>query len=113
VTLIWATRGYSWGFRFLRRGDSTNPLAEYESAFATLDDQAEVCRRLGDQVALRFPDPESRRDASGRLIPHEFVITGPLANEVSTVDDGRRRVWPLVSDEFEAVWLLPAPPPGR
>ena len=42
-------------------------------------------------VALRFPDPAGRRDASGRTIPHDFVLFGDWAEGIESVDEGRRR----------------------
>ncbi len=31
---IWATRGRTWGFRFLRKGGYEDPLGVYEDAFS-------------------------------------------------------------------------------
>ena len=31
---IWATRGRTWGFRFLRRGGLEDPLGVYEATFS-------------------------------------------------------------------------------
>jgi signal recognition particle subunit SEC65 len=61
-------------------------------------------------VALRFPDPLRRQDRAGRVIPHEFVVLRPLADEINSVEDGLQRVWPRVADEFEEIWVLPEPP---
>lgn len=104
MNLIWATRGRSWGFRFLLNGGYTDPLPAYESAFADLESEREACRRFGGRVALRFPDPLNREDAAGRIIPHDFVVWEPLANDIRTVDDGLRRVWPLVADIYARAW---------
>jgi len=117
VSLIWATRGRNWGFRFLRNDASGDPLAFYDTAFSGVEDTSEACRRVGGagaqpgMVALRFPDPEGRRDRAGRVIPHDFVVFSALADEVHSVEAGRQRIWPLVADEFEQVWELPKPPP--
>lgn len=108
--LIWATRGRAWGFRFLRDGGYEDPLPAYESAFSRIGDDAEAWSRTSEGVALRFPDPEGRCDAAGRLIPHDFVLFGAMADEISSLDDGRRRVWPQVADEFDRVWAIPDPP---
>jgi hypothetical protein len=51
-----------------------------------------------------------RQDVAGRVIPHEFVAFGPLADEVDSVEDGLRLVWPLVADEFDRLWKLSKPP---
>ena len=86
--LIWATRGRSWGFRFLLKGGLSDPLLAYERSFADHEDEPATCRRAAGTVALRFPDPLGRRDASGRVIPHEFVVFGDLADEIESVEDG-------------------------
>ncbi|MEU1841131.1 hypothetical protein [Micromonospora chersina] len=110
MKLIWATRGRTWGFRFLLNGGIEDPLPIYDEAFSGIEDVPEVCRRVGEKVALRFPDPLKRKDAAGRVIPHEFVAFGPSADEIDSVEIGRRLVWPLVANEFARVWELPKPP---
>jgi hypothetical protein len=107
VSLIWVTRGRTWGFRFLRDGGFQDPLPEYDRAFAATRGQREVWRRVDRTVALRFPDPEGRTDFAGRVIPHDFVLFSPLAERVASVDDGLRLVWPLVADEFQREWDQP------
>ena len=108
--LIWATRGRSWGFRFLLKGGLSDPLLVYERSFADLEDEPATCRRAAGKVALRFPDPLGRRDASGRVIPHEFVVFGDLADEIESVEDGLRQVWPLVAEAYARVWDAERPP---
>jgi hypothetical protein len=120
MSFIWATRGRTWGFRFLRDGGFEDPLPVYESAFSGVEDGLEAWRRvaktatLPEMVALRFPDPSGRRDQAGRVIPHDFVVLQPLAEEIHSVEDGRQLVWPLVADEFTQAWELskPASPTG-
>jgi hypothetical protein len=105
VTLIWATRGRTWGFRFLRDGGFADPLPEYDAAFAGAGDEPAVCRRAADgRVALRLPDPRKRTDRAGRVITHEFVVFPPLADSIRSVDDGLRLVWPLVAEDYDTVW---------
>jgi hypothetical protein len=115
VKLIWATRGRSWGFRFLADGGFADPLPEYDSCFAGLDGQARVCVHVGDRAVLRFPDPLGRKDAAGRLIPHEFIVYPPQSSKIHSIDDGLRLVWalPQVSFTFARVWSLPEPPANR
>ena len=108
--LIWATRGRSWGFRFLLKGGLSDPLLVYERSFANLEDEPTACRRAAGTVALRFPDPLGRRDASGRVIPHEFVVFGDLADEIESVEDGLQRVWPRVAEAYARVWDTERPP---
>jgi len=82
VSLIWATRGRVWGFRFLRNDASRDPLALYDTAFAGVEERPEACRRVAAtgvqpaMVALRFPDPEGRRDRAGRVNQDGFVVLG-------------------------------------
>ncbi|HEY5181448.1 MAG TPA: hypothetical protein VIJ07_17020 [Dermatophilaceae bacterium] len=111
MSLIWATRGRSWGFRFLLDGGYPDPLAIYDRAFAGTEGELTLCRRAGTHVALRFPDPLGRRDEAGRIIPHDIVVQPPLANEVRSVEDGQRLVWwPQLADAYARVWDLPRPP---
>lgn len=110
VNLIWATRGRSWGFRFLLDGGSADPLHAYERAFAGLENELVACHRRGSQVALRLPDPNSRMDAARRIIPHDFVVPLPIANRIYTVDDGLTEIWPLISHAYAQVWDRERPP---
>lgn len=104
MDFIWATRGRTWGFRFLRNEGGEDPLPIYDRAFRGLEGYPEAWRRVSGTVALRFPDPLKRKDRAGRTIPHEFVIFPPLADRIDSVDDGIRVVWPLVKEEFARVW---------
>lgn len=110
MKFLWVTRGRDWGFQFLRRAGMADPLIEYEAAFRDAGDTPEVYIRTSGRLALRFPDPLHRTDRSGRLIPHEFVLFGTPASEISSVDDGIREVWPIVSDEYADIWDSPKPP---
>lgn len=106
--LIWATRGFSWGFRFLSNAGFEDPLPEYEKVFASVGDEVESCKRVGKRVALRFPDPLARKDAAGRVIPHDFVVLGPLGRQIKSVEDGIRLVWrPYAAAIYAEVWKLP------
>ncbi|WP_328323947.1 hypothetical protein OHA70_32025 [Kribbella sp. NBC_00382] len=111
-SLIWATRSHTWGFRFLLNAGHPDPLPTYERAFANLQDDPTTYHRSAGKVALRFQDPLDRRDTAGRLIPHEFIISGPLADEINSVDDGLHKIWPLVAAAYAGVWntkTLPSP----
>lgn len=110
MNLLWATRGRSWGFRFLLDGGFDDPLSTYERAFAGFESQPTVCRRVGSHVALRFSDPSGRRDRAGRAIPHDVVVLPPLADDVRSVDDGLRLVWPRLAEAYARVWDQPQPP---
>lgn len=109
-TLIWATRGRSWGFRFLLDGGLSDPLLEYERVFADLAAEPTACSHTAGKVALRFHDPLGRRDAAGRVIPHDFVVSGTLASGIQSVEDGLKQVWPLVEAAYARVWDATGPP---
>lgn len=113
ATFNWATRGRTWGFRFLRRGGLEDPLGVYEDTFSKVGDQPQAWRRVADKVALRFPDPDERRDAAGRVIPHDFVLLGPWADGINSLENGRQRIWHVVADEFESVWDKTEPPSAQ
>lgn len=113
VKLIWATGGRSWGFRFLLYGGYSDPLPVYEHAFAGSEGEVEVCRRVGNVVALRFPDPKHRADAAGRVIPHDFVVMEPLAADVRSIEDGIQTVWHLVEGAYEQLWASEKPPSAK
>ena len=86
-------------------GGYSDPLPAYERAFFGMQGETECCRRVGKYVALRMPDPLLREDAAGRIIPHDFVVMGALADDIRSVDDGRARIWPLVADIYARVWV--------
>lgn len=108
--LIWATRGHSWGFRFLLDAGLDDPLPRYQEAFADLADSSTVWRRDRGVVALRLIDPEGRRDLAGRPIPHEFVVFDELADQVDSTTDGLTLVWPRVAAAYAQVWNAVDPP---
>lgn len=108
MRLIWLTRGLTWGFQFLRDGGEADPLPAYDEAFSGLETQSEFCRHTGQTVALRFEDPLERKDRAGRVIPHDFVVFAPLADDIDSVEDGIRLVWPLVADEYARIWKQPS-----
>lgn len=104
MNFIWATRGRSWGFRFLRDGGYRDPLPIYEEAFFEIRHQREAIHKCSDVVALRFADPEGRKDEAGRIIPHDFVIFGLSDHAIGSLEDGISTVWPLVEQEFAEIW---------
>lgn len=110
MRLVWATRGRSWGFRFLLDGGYSDPLPTYDRAFAGTEGEVTVCRRSGTYVALRLPDPLGRRDKASRVIAHDIVVWPPLGDDVWSVEDGQRLVWPRLANAFDRVWNLPRPP---
>ncbi len=49
---------------------------------------------------------------AGRLIPHDLVVSGPLADGTHPVEDGLRQIWrrPEVADAFARVRDRLVPP---
>lgn len=88
----------------------SDPLPEYERAFAAIGDEISTWGRTGPVVAVRFLDPKQRRDSAGRLIPHEFVAFGDGANLVNSVDDAKHHLWPLVEFAYEQAWDIDTAP---
>lgn len=110
MRLMWATRGRSWGFRFVRDGGFSDPLPIYEACFSTIKQETDAFLRMEEIVALRFADPEGRRDRAGRVIRHDFVVFGSLAEQIESLETGLEVVWGCVADDFARVWDLPEPP---
>ena len=113
MTFIWATRGRTWGVRFLLDAGLDDPRAEYLRHFTGVENVMRAFRRDGDVVVARFADPLERRDSAGRVIPHEFVVFSPTSDSISSVEDAIRELWPLVEETFDRVWDRPAPPERR
>ncbi len=109
MIILWATCGKDWGFRFLLDGGFDDPLPLYEKAFSLLGDGGRF-HRFGTTVALRFPDPQGRKDAAGRIIPHDFVLYGHNDLLPHSFDEAFQLVWPLVADSFAEIWDQPKAP---
>ena len=111
MTLVWATRGRTWGHRFLLDGGFADPLPVYDRVFFHVGDGREAYVQTGDKVALRFPDLLNRKDLAGRVIIHEFVVGAPLAAQVTSVTAGIRLVWDLpgIADRYAKIWDLSDP----
>lgn len=110
MNIIWATRGRTWGFRFLLDGGLSDPLPAYEEAFSQASDETPAHVRVGEVAALRFDDPDGRRDSAGRVIPHEVVVLPPHGRAVTDMTIGIRLVWPLIGPVYDAIWQLPQAP---
>lgn len=104
MKLLWATRGRDWGFKILAHPAGVQPLAAYRSAFAGIGDEYEAFLRTGARAAVRFPDPEQRRDRAGRVIPHEFIVLDELAAAVEDLQSARSLVWPEVAAVYSRIW---------
>ena len=104
MSILWATRGLHWGFRFLLDGDSNSPLATYRQAFGRSHARRELCDVYEAYTAVRFEDPMGRTDDAGRIIPHDFVLEGDMAKGVTSVGAALEIIWPLVAQRYAAIW---------
>lgn len=112
MNFLWATRGREWGFRFLLKGGLSDPLPTYEAAFGDPESSGEMLQRTSRTIAVRLDDPLGRKDRSGRLIQHDFVLLPPLPKDLRTLDDARRILWPLVDERYEQIWDAESPNPS-
>lgn len=110
MSLIWATRGRHWGFRFVYGGGFADPLVEYDTVFDGTGTDDSLFVPSGERAALRFPDPLGRTDRAGRVIPHEFVLDAGIAADLV---GAREAVWPLVADYYAQIWDTEQPPPRQ
>jgi hypothetical protein len=121
-SLLWSTRGRSWGFRFLHlpegRLAGEDWDAVYQRVFANNDHVPARFRgsmRMRDgravaYVAARFfDDKEVWKDAAGRTVPHEMllVVETDEAEAIAATD------WPAtlmdhVRDTYKGVFDLDA-----
>lgn len=115
MILLWATRGRTWGFRFLpvdgssSAAASPDPLALYDRAFAGHEDEAEGCWRADGLLAVRLRDPEGRRDEAGRVVLHELVLDAAQAADDDSAAAATRHVWPQLADRYARLWDAPSP----
>lgn len=107
MRLIWATRGRTWGFRFLRTAGLRNPLEVYEEAFTGSDGAPFAFAQRAETLAIRFPDPRQRQDRAGRIIPHEFVVLAPDHLRFSDCASARAELWHEVEAEYASIWDEP------
>lgn len=112
MRILWATRGKTWGFRFLRTEGLADPLATYEEAFAGTDGRPETFAMRSGTAAVRFSDPEGRVDRAGRIIPHEFVVFAADSAGLDDLGSARAALWDEVGDQYLAIWERPVPPPA-
>jgi len=87
----------------LRTGGAANALELYENAFRGMEGSSEMLQSYGVTWAVRFLDPEERRDRAGRVIPHEFVVLDG-DQYFDDVAAARAELWPRVADHYATIW---------
>ena len=118
-SILWSTRGYDWGFRFTIKpnkygGYCQDWLEHYEKMFEQFgdDDNRVVNGYLKIEnkeipfIAVRFKDPEERKDISGRIIPHEVAVIGDSTQNLGDLNslELRNAIWILVSDTYSKIY---------
>jgi hypothetical protein len=118
-SVLWSTRGYNWGFRFPLQPqkygkDCQDWLGHYEKMFDQFgDDDNRVVNgylKIDNKeipfIAIRFKDPEQRKDISGRIIPHELAIIGDDTQKIRnfTSLELKNAIWMLVSDTYSKIY---------
>ena len=103
---ILSTRSRDHGHTFLKKGGLPDAMYEYERAgfgHGRANEHGEFFSRYGqnsEKVAARFTDPEGLKDRASRPIFHEVVVPKSMASQISSLDDVREKVWPLLKDEY-------------
>lgn len=107
TSIIHSSRGHSKGFHFLERGGLNNPLLERDIAKVSDSTPIGTFKRYGNNLEkafVSFHDPLGRRDAAGRVIPHEVFLPKHLADGVNTHEEAVKVAWPLLKDKFDAMY---------
>lgn len=108
--VIYAAKPKNQGFQFLDRGGLADPLVEYDKAGFNDDRDLDFFKNYGDRnekIALRFKDPEERKDRAGRPIFHEAILPATLAEGIQNRSQAISKVWPLVRDTYGDVYESP------
>lgn len=110
TSIVHAARGRFFGWGFPQHGGLANPLAEYDKSGLVNASGETFFNRYGDRkekVAARFLDPEGRKDISGRKIFHDVMLPEDLSVGVNSHQDAQAKVWPMIKDTYNALYLKP------
>jgi hypothetical protein len=120
-TILWSTRGYDWGCRFPLQPQKYNQYCEdwlenYEKMFYqsyNKDIQVnsgciEIDKNPIQYIAIKFADPEDRKDISGRPILHEVAILGNENKDLqnTTPIELRNIVWNKLSAVYHNIYRI-------
>ena len=107
VDIAYSSRGRNRGYGFLRDGGMKGTSEEFVEAGLDRVDTTSSFKRYGknnEKVAARFPDPEGRKDFSGRPIGHDVILPKSMAKDVHSIDDVIDVAWPKIKDIFGAYY---------
>lgn len=114
--MLWSTRGYDWGFRFILQPEINNQdwLEHYEKMFKQSNDNdiqvSKGCLEINNNkvpyIAVRFGDPEQHKDISGRIIPHEVAILGDDIQNLQEIDlvEIKNIIWNQLSAIYQDIY---------
>ncbi len=92
------------GFKFLKKGGLIDPLQEFEKGFGqhASPNPGEFLRygAKAEKLAVAFLDPLGRKDAAGRVIPHEVILPAHHAEGINTYADAVKKAWSLVGHDY-------------
>jgi hypothetical protein len=118
-SILWSTRGYDWGFRFPLQPQKyekycNNWLKHYEKMFEQFGDDdnrvvngyLEIDGKEVPFIAVRFKDPDERKDISGRVIPHEVAILGDDIQDIQNLNslELKNDIWILLSETYARIY---------
>jgi len=103
-SVIHGSRGKDVGFRFIKKGGVPDPIHEYSKVFDGHTGGDKFERYGGGKIAARFLDPEGRKDAAGRTIPHEVIIPKSMSEGINNLDDVVSKIWPMLKPEHDAMY---------
>ncbi|MFE4108475.1 hypothetical protein [Almyronema epifaneia] len=118
TNILWSTRGHDWGFRMLLlpKLSCTDWLDAHHRMFQdnTATEEYQVNQgniRLSSNltvsyIALSFPDPEQRKDRSGRIIPHEVALLGEEINAFQDIQFAVNEIWKTLSSTYATLYPL-------
>jgi hypothetical protein len=115
TNILWSTRGYYWGF--LRLLQPANPqidwLLPYEEMFREATSYEPEyysgkirlsAKDIKKYVAIRFVDPEERKDYSGRPITHEVALLGEDSDTFHDFESFKKAVWDYLAPIYDEVY---------
>lgn len=103
TSIIHTSRGKNKGFRFYQQGGTPDYFQLWSKHFEQAGGAAknDMFEKLPNgMVAAAFPDPKGRKDAVGRVIPHEVIVPAYLTTGINTISDVVKHVWPMLEDAY-------------
>lgn len=103
TSILHTSRGKNKGFRFYQQGGTPDYFNLWSRHFEAHGFQREgdIFEKLPNgMVAAAFADPKGRKDAAGRVIPHQVLVPGYLTKGINTLSDVVKEIWPMLEDAY-------------